>query len=226
MFLFGAMVCINAQIKSEFSLGLAMPVGNFSGDDINKFVYEGGKEGGAGTGFQIGYKILSPLSVNGLYWTLGANVIYNDLNGDIKEEFEDDLEDADSYSLPKYLNIPVLAGVQYERSITNNLSVYGEVGIGVNFLKITNLSYEYSENGYEEEFSQSFNLATGFGYKIGAGIVINSKYTVGLSYLGLGSHKVKYEWEKTRNGVSNDGDGKFDKNLGVSSFNLSVGIRF
>ena len=211
---------LNAQTKSELQIGLAVPQGDFADDDEDDAIFDG--DGVAGTGFYLGYKLLSPLSTDGLYWTFNAGIMYNDLQSDFKDDLEDAVDDADDYSLPKYLNIPILAGLQYEKTISDGLNLFGEAGVGLNILKITNRSYE--EDVYEE--LMTFKPSVGLGFKIGGGIVLQEKYTISLNYLGLGSHKVKYEYEYVYDGESESDDDKFDKALSVSSLNITFGIRF
>jgi hypothetical protein len=224
---------LNAQTKSELQIGLAVPQGDFA-DDKKDAIYHG--DGVAGTGFYLGYKLLSPLSTDGLYWTFNAGIMYNDLQSDYKDDWEDEMDDddADDYSLPKYFNVPILAGLQYEKTISDGLNLFGEAGVGLNILKITNLSYEtnYYEYYYEyyNEYLRTFKPSVKLGFKIGAGIVLQEKYTISLNYLGLGSHKVKYETEteyyRESESVSESDDDKFDKALSVSSLNITFGIRF
>jgi hypothetical protein len=223
---------LNAQTKSELQIGLAVPQGDFA-DDKKDAIYHG--DGVAGTGFYLGYKLLSPLSTDGLYWTFNAGIMYNDLQSDYKDDWEDEMDDADDYSLPKYFNVPILAGLQYEKTISDGLNLFGEAGVGLNILKITNLSYEidYYEYYYEyyKEYLRTFKPSVKLGFKIGAGIVLQEKYTISLNYLGLGSHKVKYETEteyyRESESVSvRSDDDKFDKALSVSSLNITFGIRF
>ena len=211
---------LNAQTKSELQIGLAVPQGDFADDDEDDAINDG--SGVAGTGFYLGYKLLSPLSTDGLYWTFNAGIMYNDLQSDFKDDLEDVWDDADDYSIPKYFNVPILAGLQYEKTISDGLNLFGEAGVGLNILKITNLSYEKGD--YEE--LRTFKPSVGLGFKIGAGIVLQEKYTISLNYLGLGSHKVKYEYELEYYGQSESDDDKFDKALSVSSLNITFGIRF
>lgn len=212
---------LNAQTKSELQIGLAMPQGDFADDDEDDAIYDG--SGVAGTGFYLGYKLLSPLKTDGLYWTFNAGIMYNDLQSDFKDDIDDEImDDADDYSLPKYLNVPILVGLQYEKSISDGVNLYGEAGLGLNILKLTNLSY--SEDDYE--YSETFKPSVKLGYKIGAGIVLQDKYTISLNYLGLGSHKVKYEWEEDDDWDREHDDDKFEKALSVSSLNITFGIRF
>lgn len=212
---------LNAQTKSELQIGLAVPQGNFADDDYYEAI--SGGDGVAGTGFYLGYKLLSPLSTDGLYWTFNAGIMYNDLQSDFKDYLEDEeMYYADDYSLPKYFNVPILAGLQYEKTISDGLNLFGEAGVGLNILKITNLSGE--EDNYEE--LTTFKPSVGLGFKIGAGIVLQEKYTISLNYLGLGSHKVKYEYESEYYSESESYDDKFERALSVSSLNITFGIRF
>lgn len=213
---------LNAQPINEFQIGLASPQGDFADDDEDDAIFDG--SGVASTGFYLGYKYLSPLKTDGLFWTLNAGVMYNDLQSDFKEDWEDyyDDYDYDDYSLPKYINIPIFAGLQYEKPLSDNLKLYGELGAGLNILKLTNTSESYDDY----EFTMTFNPSISIGYKIGAGIILQDKYTISLNYLNLGSHKVKYEWEEEYDGDKESDDDKFDKSLSVSSLNITCGIRF
>ena len=220
-FIFASCVfSLNAQTKSELQIGLAMPQGDFADDDEEDAISNG--SGVAGTGFYLGYKLLSPLKTDGLYWTFNAGIMYNDLQSDFKDDLEDEMYNADDFSLPKYLNVPILAGLQYEKSLSDGFKLYGEAGLGFNVLKLTN----FSASGDDYEMKTTFNPSVKLGYKIGAGVVLQDKYTISLNYLGLGSHKVKYEYEEEYDGHSDSGDDKFDKALSVSSLNITFGIRF
>ena len=211
---------LNAQTKSELQIGLAMPQGDFADDDEDDAITNGA--GVAGTGFYLGYKFLSPLKTDGLYWTFNAGIMYNDLQSDFKDDLEDEMEDVDDYSLPKYINVPILAGLQYEKSLSSGFKLYGEVGLGLNILKLTNLSASVDDS----EMKMTFKPSASLGYKIGAGIILQDKYTISLNYLGLGSHKVKYETTYESDGDSESDDDKFEKALSVSSLNITLGIRF
>ena len=220
IFFVSCVLTLNAQTKSELQIGLAMPQGDFADDDEDDAIFDG--SGVAATGFYLGYKLLSPLKTDGFYWTFNAGIMYNDLQSDFKDDWEDEMDDVDDYSLPKYLNVPILAGLQYEKSLSDGLSLYGEAGLGLNILKLTN--YSASEDDYE--MKTTFKPSVKLGYKIGAGIILQDKYTISLNYLGLGSHKVKYEYEYEYYGESESDDDKFDKALSVSSLNITFGIRF
>lgn len=219
IFFASCVLTLNAQTKNELQIGLAMPQGDFADDDEDDAIFDG--SGIAGTGLYLGYKLLSPLETDGLYWTFNAGIMYNDLQSDYKDDLEDEW-DTDDFSSPKYLNVPIFAGLQYEKSLSDGFILYGEAGLGLNVLKLTNLSA--SEDDYEMKFT--FKPSVKLGYKIGAGIVLQDKYTISLNYLGLGSHKVKYESEVEYDGDSESEDDKFEKALSVSSLNITFGIFF
>ena len=220
IFFVSCVLTLNAQTKSELQIGLAMPQGDFADDDEDDAIFDG--SGVASPGLYLGYKLLSPLKTDGLYWTFNAGIMYNDLQSDIKDDWEDNMDDMDDFSLPKYLNVPVLAGLQYEKSLSDGFKLYGEAGLGLNILKLTN--YSASEDDYE--MKMTFNPSVKLGYKIGAGVVLQDKYTISLNYLGLGSHKVKYEYEVEYDGDRESDDDKFEKALSISSLNITFGIRF
>jgi hypothetical protein len=211
--------------KNEFQLILAMPQGKFSDNSTNRVVWlnSDGASSGAGTGFGIGYKLLSPLTSDGLYWTFSINAFYNDLSSDTKSDLDDKFVNYDNYNVPKYLDVPLMVGLQFERNIAEQLALYVEAGIGANILKITNYSFENSNSTTTITYKPAVSLA----YKLGGGIVINNKYSIGLTYMDLGSYKIKYNrtYEPTT-GDTQRTDGKLSKKLPVSLLNLTVGFRF
>ena len=210
-----------AQTRSEFELGLAVPQGKFAGDNEGRAIFRG--HGMARTGFYMGYKLLSPLAYEGFYWIFNAGIMYNDLQRDYKDDMEDGLDDYDGdYSLPKYVNIPILTGVQYERSLSDGFQLFGNMGLGVNILKITNLA---ASDDYHEEL-MTFAPSPGFASTIGGGLRFKDKYSLGLAYTGLGAHKVKYKMKWWYDGDTESDRDRFDRALPVSVLRLTFGIQF
>lgn len=231
---FCGVVILNAQTKHEFQIGLAMPSGDFADDDNDYAIFEG--SGVAATGFYLGYKSLTPIDSKGFFWTLSAGIMYNSLNSDFTEDMEDRIKDDNGYNgsletnFSKYINIPVMVGLQYETILSPNSKLFGEVGLGFNILKLTNMSYSYDYyyygDSYKYEVNSSFDPSVKIGYKIGGGIVLKDKYTIGLTYLGLGSHKVKYETEEIFDGETDKYKDRFEEALSISSLNITLGLRF
>lgn len=221
IFFAGCVMTVNAQSINEFQIGLAMPQGDFADDDEDDAIFDG--SGIAATGVYVGYKLLTPLNSDGLFWTFTGGIMYNDLQRDFKDDMDDE---ADDIILPKYLNLHLLAGLHYEQLLSEGLKLYGEAGLGLNILKLTNLTATYLDYETEIEEIVTFKPSTGLAFKIGGGIVLQDKYTISLNYLSLGSHKVKYDYEYEYYGETERDDDKFDRALSVSSLNITFGIRF
>jgi opacity protein-like surface antigen len=215
---------INAQF-SQFHVGLALPQGDFGDGNEKKEFFMSDGVGFAATGFNIGYKYYNPLSVEKLSLVFGLDVFYNGLNSDAKDEWGDD--DAD-ISWPAYLNIPVTIGLNYAHPINEAISIYGEFALGVNFSKITNFHTEYSDDDYQSESTYKYDAAFTFCYGLEAGVFINKKFSIGLRYNQLGSHKFKgkKEWYYEQYDDEGDDKFKFGKALSISNLSLSVGILF
>lgn len=198
--------------------GAAFPLGDFGKVDLKKdsdgdsypedLALSGeGKSGGAGTGFNVGFKGKIALPVNGLGVIISGDFVYNGMNADIREYVEDYQnyyeEDGDTWELkkPRYLNIPILVGINYAYKFNNTIGIWGEAGVGVNFRKITNIKMEISYDGEYSSGSETniykYKLGTSFAFQVGAGVMIKDLFSVGLHFYGLGSSKIKgtYEWE-------------------------------
>ncbi len=214
---------LKAQIKHEFSFGIAIPQGYFGMDNFDKAIFNG--YGEASTGLILQYKLLYPLNAKNLFVTFNTGVIYNDVQKYFKEEYEDmALDEDDIYELPKYLNFPVLAGLQFEQPISNNIGFYAGAEFGVNLLKITDLWIEGSD-GYE---NITFRPSAGLGIKLGGGFTFNKKFIININYLHLGNHQV--EFLDTYEDYNNDNYSyvdrrKFLKPLPVHLLNITFSIR-
>ena len=219
---------INVHGRNEFQIGAAVPNSYFGNNAINKFYLEGmGRSGCASTGFSLGYKYLYSFIKNeDLYATISLHALYNDLNNELKDWYEDILEVYDyKYRIPKYFNIPLMLGLQYEKSLSISLKWYGEVGAGMNMLYISKFGYDYGQdNSHWQYFKPSFTVA----YKVGTGVLVKDKYTIGISYLGLGTHKVKFVEEIKGDSLHNEirRRTEYTKKLKVSDYSVSIGVRF
>lgn len=210
---------LNAQSRNEFQLGIAMPQGDFAvnPEDTNDTFFYG--TGSASTGLHFNYKRVTPLILDGLYWTLNAGIVYNNLQRDLRDEFQGGMDSDEELSLPKHINIPLLGGLEYETSVSDKLDLYGELGIGLNIYKMTSLSEKHEH--YEASIIPKPSAS--FGYKIGAGLIFEEKYTLSLNYWGLGSHLVDYTVEKIYDGDPQSEDGRFEDTLSTNSLTISFG---
>lgn len=207
-----------AQIPG-FSIhaGGGFPMGDFAeGDEKSWALFDWNKlnsDAGAATGFNFGIKSQFAIpSVTGLNFLASLDFMYNGLNSDIKDvfdEIEDELENFE-YTLPKYLNIPIMLGLNYSYGLNDQVDLFGEFAAGINIRKITDLSYEgtftdyyYDEWGYlypyeyDIEGTYRYDIKTSFAFQLGAGVLFADRFSIGLHYYALGKAKVqgniKYE---------------------------------
>lgn len=196
-----------AQTQTYLNLGLSLPTGKFAeGDEDGFALMDESREGGAGVGATLGFKFKFPTKAKGLGVLLSVDGIYNGLNSDVKEAFEDlrdELEDeVQDVTLrkPNYINVPVLLGLNYCYEANDNLGIYGEAGIGLDARFITKFRLELEDSGNDpyygrysekETIKYKYDPAFAFAFQLGAGVLINNKFTIGLNFYNLGSAKVK-----------------------------------
>lgn len=264
----------NKKIEFSLHLGGAVPLGDFGDSrirDEEPFVAWNTKEsdkGGAGFGANVGMKLkfnipsvkgLGIIATADLFWN-GANADLKDLKEDLLDEISEGIEYYGDYSaekeevyeakmkLPNYLNIPIMAGLNYEYSLNNGISLWGEGAVGINIAKVTNLEmyqeghYYYSyydpyygssetiEYDYEGRSGLKYDIQTGLAFQLGVGVKFADKFSIGLHYYALG--KVKLEGEAYEEWYdSDDGEEFYDepfklKSVSPSIFAIRLGFHF
>ena len=187
-----------AQTNIYLNLSGAIPNGDFADGDENEWGLLGEDyEGGAGIGFNVGLKFNIATGVNGLRAMITFDGIYNGLNSELRDAFEDAIETGeDNYkeyelTTPKYINIPVMGGVNYTYNFNNKFGLFAEAGLGPDLHIITKME-EYREQGSAKrtdtwEYDPKISLA----YQVGGGIELSRRITIGVSFYNLGKGKVK-----------------------------------
>lgn len=197
---------------SNFHFGLAIPNSDWGDDDV-----EDEDSGLQGTGFNLGFEGIIPLSDNGLGLFLGGDVNYTQLKKDVRDDLEDANEDAD-IKFPKSFVVPISAGLAYNYKTNEKIAIFGKGGVSLSFLKFTNLEIDE-----DDTYTEKYKIANNFGLTLGGGIVFNDKTTVAINYFGLGEHTIKGEYE---NSGYYDESGDIDKmKKKVSFVTLTVGIK-
>ena len=196
-------------------------------------------EGGAGMGFTAGLKFKFNTGVKGLGVILSVDGIYNGLNSDVRDFFED-VEDEweeefDDFSMktPKYLNVPLMVGANYTYDVSPKFGIYGEAGLGANLRYITKLELDgkgtYYGDTYKINLAVDYDPTFTLAYQLGAGIEINKSITIGINYYNLGAGKVsgKMKEKETYNGSTDSDSEKFKyKRVTPTLVMLRVGFRF
>jgi hypothetical protein len=211
-----------SKAQADFSIhfGMASPLGSFAdyqGQDGSIAWLDNTNRAGAGSGIDAGMKFRYNLSaVKGLGIIATADLFYNAANSDVKAWANDFEEEELIYSnvdvftltLPKYINIPVMMGMNYEYGLAKGIKLWGEFGLGVDFGLITDFRLYgsgedyfvcYDENGHqyyvngEETRVCNYETTASLAYQFGIGVMVADRLSIGLHYYALGSQKVKGE---------------------------------
>lgn len=206
---------VYSQGKTSIHFGPSFPIHNFALDDLDNE-----SAGGAATGLNLGLQYVYPLSENGLGVFCGIDFNYNELKSDVKNDMEEALENMSLYNPDikyyNYINVPLTAGLNYSYKADNNIGLFVNGGLSLNFLKITDMKIE--ANG--ASVTQEMEMANSIGLKIGGGLQFGQKTFISIDYLGLGKHDIE--------GVMRSGDQTqdIDGELTVDMITLTLGFIF
>lgn len=189
--------------------------------------------GAAGTGFGLGFKYQFPIpQIENLRFLIGAEVMWNPLSADAKDYMDEILETAKAENetavymdvnttFPNYLNIPLMAGLNYSFGLTEKVKLYGELGLGLNIRIATKFMFENEEEGATIKYDN----ATSFAYQLGVGVLFD-KVSIGLHWYNLGSVKVKGEVISWDDYYGSESESFTFKELSTSMLTLKVGFHF
>ena len=146
--------------------------------------------GGAATGFNAGLKY--QLSLVGNFSAFAtADFFYNGLKGDIKEAWKGDSE---NITLPAYMNIPVMVGLNYTILDIASATLWAEAGAGANFRSITKSSAKAALGTIVSGSAETtYNLTTTLVWQAGIGVSLAKTITLGLHYYSFGGADIKGE---------------------------------
>ena len=177
-----ALPAVRAQLYIGLHGGATLPTGYYADSKLadGEWMLQGTNQMkvGAGAGFSAGLDVayampfLTDLSV-----IVEAEFMQSEPNKDVKEWHSKHGTEGE-YTLPKYRNIPILAGVRYSYPIGKYYDLFGEVLGGVNIRTITPYVWGARTNTYDN--------ATTMAFRIGAGIVVRDMVTLGAGFTSLG----------------------------------------
>jgi len=206
-----------AQTRGAMYLGASFPMNDFAkfnGIDQFALTTVDATEGGAAIGFNAGLKWYFNVGVKGLGVMLSADGFYNGPNSELKAEYREGnwggeyVSGSHSYkSTPKYINVPVMLGLNYIYNINPQLAVYVEAGAGGNMHFITAMESVGTLNIFGMESSvkttQKYDNTFSFAYQAGIGFEVAKNLRIGCSFYNLGKGEVKGE-ETVRTTTLND----------------------
>lgn len=193
----GTFTAASAQNGLSIHAGNNFPIGAFSrGNTVGDIALNNSNSsyGGAAMGFNAGAKfqlsVLSDLSA-----FVSADFFYNELKKELKEGFNDH-----SKSLPSYMNMPVMAGINYTLFEILGTTFWAEAGAGMNFRNITNnVSLSLDANTIGVSTEEAYDLTCSLAWKAGIGATLASKLSLGIHYYGFGASDISGETTSTLN---------------------------
>lgn len=218
VFVLAAMLFMGSQAMAQSTrgalfLGGSFPIGDYGkfNENFSNFALTSTEASddlaGAGIGFNVGMKWCFNVGLEGLGVMLSADGIYNGPNPDLKTAYRD-LENSynglisdGSLTLndtPKYIHVPVMAGLNYICHFNPNFGVYVEAGAGCNMRILTkkeSVSTASLLGGIQEQITstQSYDMGFSFAYQVGTGIEVAKNLVIGCSFYDLGKAQVKGE---------------------------------
>ena len=152
--------------------------------------------------FDMGFGELMPY--------IEVSFLWNSLKSSVRSAY-----DAAGATYPSYYNVPAFLGFKYRYDINDIFRPFAEVGFGYDFFIITR------SNGIDDRWYK-FNPSHAIGWEIGAGTYLGRNVSVGLYYMGLGTHKIKYTKKSSRP----EGDDGTDVSSARSLGDLALRIGF
>ena len=184
--------------------------------DITKWAlqYEDGTDGYAGIGFDLGFDVTIAMPVEGLGIFGGIDFFFNSNKSSLNDCLDDYARNAVkdnpfvseiTYNKAHFMNVPILFGVNYLHDFNNIVGIWGEAGFGPNFRFIDNYEQKTTYNTamttvfpngesvtyIEETVGAKYKTAVTFAFKIGGGVMLWDKMSIGLDFYYLGSAKIE-----------------------------------
>jgi hypothetical protein len=181
---------IFSQVNFSVHVGAALPIFDFGKITIDE--NENNElAGGAGVGIDLGVKFLYPITKDGISVFAEADIIRNGLKSDFKNDMQASINRSygagSEIKYIAYYNMPILAGANFEFFSKKDFDFSAELGMGIDFFKISSLKIESGEIKYKEKYDITGKLAI----KAGFDICYKKKYSLGINYLILGKHPIK-----------------------------------
>ena len=246
-----------ATALGNMGQGTAKKTTDYPLGDLTKWALTNIKEGTdgyAGIGFNIGFDVTVNLPVEGLgvfggidfFWNGNKSALSNCLEEYARNEVKVyDYVSEVKYNKPNFMNIPILFGLNYLHNFNNIVGIWGEAGIGPNFRLISRYEKEREYNTamtiilpneeavtcIQERSGAKYKSAVTLGFKLGAGVMLWDRMSIGLDYYYLGSAKIEatriYELDGTDYSYAfSEKTLKGDNAISASELVVRVGYHF
>lgn len=242
----------------DMSKGTAKKTTEYPLGDLSKWALDNikeGTEGYAGIGFNVGFDVTVALPVEGLGVFGGIDFFFNTNNSSLNDALDEyarnevkvlDYVSEVKYTKPHFINIPILFGLNYLHNFNNIVGIWGEAGVGPNFRLISRYEKTTDYNRamdimlpdgeivtcIEKRTGATYKSAVTLGFKLGAGVMLWNRMSIGLDYYYLGSAKIEataiYELGGTdyADKVYTSKTVKGDNAISAGEFAVRVGYHF
>lgn len=168
-----------ANAQGTIRAGVGLPMGTFAkGTNVDWGVLAGSENGVSALGFNAGVEYRIPM-VSGLSLMFTGDIMYNSLTSEAKTNLKNL-----NCTAPSYLNIPLMAGANFNLDMGKSLALFVEGGLGLNVRLLTGAKIPIIGD-------VSFKPAFTFAFQGGAGIKFQGRYSLGVNYYVLGKADVK-----------------------------------
>jgi len=198
-----------AQTRGAMFLSASFPIKDYAEfDGFSDFALTSldsdADDGAAGVGFNLGLKWYFNVGVKGLGVMLSLDGFYNGPNSDLKTAYRNNEgyvggqfigSGLEYNSTPKYINSPLMLGLNYIYHFNPSLGIYVEAGAGANARFITSMETVRKTDVLFVESqvttTQKYDNAISFAWQAGAGIEVAQNLVIGFSFYDLGNAVVK-----------------------------------
>ena len=191
-----------AQSSSYMNLGLNIPLGSFGNKGNTCALFDASStQGGANLGANLGFKFINDTKLEGLGIMFSIEGMYNELHKDINVESYLHTAIPEVIGLdvkiknPRYINMPILFGLNYNYDISRAMGIYAEGGAGINarFLVPCKMTASGEVNVLDTNihtdcsYEYHYTPKVAFAFQFGGGIVLKKALTLGVHYYNLGT---------------------------------------
>lgn len=199
---------------------------------------EAGKQGYAGTGFNVGFDVTVNLPVKGLGIFGDLDFFYNSNSSYVTDAFENYAQELVktpgvselNYALPNFMNIPILFGVNYQYNFNHIVGLFCEAGIGPNFRLISDYeaTIKYTGSTPDTKITYTYDSATTLGFKVGVGVMMWDRMSIVADFYSLGSAKINWTEKVEKMPILGDytNDFKGENAISASELVVRVGYHF
>jgi len=197
-----------AQKNLSVHVGAILPTGSFAGNNDNGYLSN------AAVGLNLGLEYTYPVKKLQDFDFFGGIDINN---SGLKKTYRTKNEDVIS-KFPKYLNIPISAGLKYNYKLNDQITLFGKGGIALDFLKVSKVEVRETHSYWAS--TTKVDLSVKPGLTLGGGLFINNSIGLGISYFAFAEHKLK----GTTTIVGKD-DRSISENMKTNFFTLTASVK-